>query len=215
MTSLLIITGPTAGLGKALATIAIRDNQRVLLVGRNLKDKLDDLILPEREHYIEVDFAFPTDCASIFDSFDFSSFSEINLVLNAATILPLEQIAKLDFTDFELGFNVNFLSQVALVKSLLSNLDLAMTKLGIINVTTGATTRVIDGWSCYSSSKAALEIFLGHLAVELPALIIQSFEPGVFESKIQVQIRSSLGHHQSDATLPNPMDVAQILYDRI
>jgi benzil reductase ((S)-benzoin forming) len=215
MSSLLIITGPTSGLGKALAKIAIEENQRVLLVGRNIKEKLDDLILTEQNDYLEVDFATPGACISIFDSSDFSSYSEVNLVLNAGTILPLAQITKLDFTDYTLGFNVNFLSQVALVKSLLSKLNLAKVKLGIINVTTGATVRVIDGWSCYSSSKAAFEIFLSHLEVEMPALKIQSFEPGVFESKIQEQIRFSSGKNQGEGNLPSPEQVAQILFKRI
>jgi NADP-dependent 3-hydroxy acid dehydrogenase YdfG len=180
-----------------------------------MKEKLVDLIPTEQKDYIEVDFSIPQDCISIFDSSDFSGYSEINLVLNAGTILPLAQITKLDFTDYMLGFNVNFLSQVALVKSLLSKLNLAQVKLGIINVTTGATTRVIDGWSCYSSSKAAFEIFLRHLAVEMPALKIQSFEPGVFESKIQEKIRFSLGESECEANLPSPEQVAQILLKRI
>ena len=215
MTSLLIITGPTSGLGRALTTIAVEEHQRVLLIGRNIKEKLVDLIPTEQNDFIEVDFSIPQECISIFESHDFSEFSEINLVLNAGTILPLEQITKLDFTDYTLGFNVNFLSQVALVKSLLSKLNLSKVKLGIINITTGATTRVIDGWSCYSSSKAAFEIFLRHLAVEVPALKIQSFEPGVFESKIQEQIRFSLGESASETNLPSPEQVAQILFKRI
>lgn len=215
MTSLLIITGPTSGLGKALARIAIEEDQRVLLVGRNIKEKLGDLFISERHDYLEVDFSIPRNCISIFDSSDFSGYSEINLVLNAGTIQPIAPIEESDFTEYTLGFNVNFLSQVALVKSLLTNLNLAKATLRIINVTTGATARVIDGWSCYSSSKAAFEIFLSHLAIEMPALTIQSFEPGVFESKIQEQIRLSLGQNQGDSTLPSPEQIAQVLFKRL
>ena len=211
MKRLLIITGPTSGLGKELSKIAIKENREILFIGRDTKEKLPTSFLSGKNNYIEIDFGNPDRCISLFSSINFSSYSDIDLVLNAGTIMPIAQILELDFEEFVTCININFLSQVALVKSLLANLDLTRINLGIVNVTTGATSRVIDGWSSYSVSKAALAKFLSHLGIERPEIKIQSFEPGVFESKIQEQIRSSLGQSRVESNLPSAEKVAQIL----
>ena len=215
MKKLLIITGPTSGLGKELSRIAIEEKREILLVGRNIKEKLPDSLLSGENRFVEIDFGYPEKCISLFSSIDFSSYSNVDLVLNAGTIMPIAQIQELDFEEFSRCLDINFLSQVALVKSLLSTLDLGKTSLRITNVTTGAATQVIDGWSCYSISKAAFAMFLNHLEAELPEIEIQSFEPGVFDSKIQEQIRNSLGQQLVESILPSAEKVAQALYKRI
>jgi NAD(P)-dependent dehydrogenase (short-subunit alcohol dehydrogenase family) len=129
--------------------------------------------------------------------------------------MDFEDEDEMDFEEFSKCLDINLLSQVALVKSLLANLSLSKTNLGIIHVSTGATSRVIDGWSSYSISKAAFAMFLTHLKAELPGVNIQSFEPGVFESKIQEQIRSSLGQQQVEIALPSAEKAAQALFNRI
>lgn len=215
MKRLLIITGPTSGLGKALSRIAIEENREILFLGRDLKEKLPASFLSGENSYIEIDFGNPSDCISLFSSTDFSNYSDIDLVLNAGTIMPIAQILELNFEEFATCININFLSQVALIKSLLSNLDLTRINLGIVNIATGATTRIIDRWSSYSISKAALAMFLTHLEVERPEIEIQNFEPGVFESKIQEQIRYSLGQPQVESNLPSAEKVAQNLLKKL
>jgi benzil reductase ((S)-benzoin forming) len=215
MKKLLMITGPTSGLGKEISRIAIKENREILFLGRNIAEKLPASFLSGENKYLEIDFGYPKECISLFSSMDFSSYSNVDLLLNAGTIMPIAQIQEMDFEELSTCLDVNFLSQVALVKSLLANLDLGKTNLRIINVTTGATTRVINGWSCYSISKAAFAMFLNHLELELPEIEIQSFDPGVFESKIQEQIRSSLGHQCAHSLLPGPEKVAQALFKRI
>lgn len=215
MKQLLIITGPTSGLGKELTRIAIEKNREILLLGRNLKEKLPSSFVSRENNFIEIDFDNPEKCISVFNSIDLSRYSDIDLVLNAGTIMPIAQILEMNFEEFSKCLDINFLSQVALVKSLLANLDLSRTNLGIIHVSTGAISRVIDGWSSYSISKAAFAMFLTHLKFELPGVNIQSFEPGVFESKIQEQIRSSLGQQRVEKTLPSAEKAAQALFRQI
>lgn len=61
----------------------------------------------------------------------------------------------------------------------------------LVNVSSGAATNVYPGWSTYGPSKAAVDHFSRHVAVEEPGLVVHAVAPGVVDTDMQAQIRTS------------------------
>ena len=119
-------------------------------------------------------------------------------------------------------FQVNYLSAVALSQKALQNQYCNQ----ILFISSGAAKRAIAGWSQYCASKAALDIFAETLQLELNNIgrvcAIKSIAPGVVDTPMQEQIRSSeendfpqveqFRNLFQDKELTSPDEVAQKLY---
>ena len=94
----------------------------------------------------------------------------------------------------------------------------------VINVSSGAASKITDGWSLYGSSKAALDHASLHAAKEtalngMANIYIFSVAPGVIDTHMQAKIRAVSKHsfsmvdrfidlHKTNA-LDTPEQVAQ------
>lgn len=61
----------------------------------------------------------------------------------------------------------------------------------LVNISSGAATSVYPGWSTYGPTKAAVDHYSRHLAVEEPDLIVHAVAPGVVDTAMQERIRES------------------------
>lgn len=61
----------------------------------------------------------------------------------------------------------------------------------LINVSSGAATSIYEGWSIYGASKAAVDQFTRVTAAEEPDLLCYSMSPGLVDTEMQAQIRTT------------------------
>ncbi|MFL6561290.1 MAG: SDR family NAD(P)-dependent oxidoreductase [Bacillus sp. (in: firmicutes)] len=77
----------------------------------------------------------------------------------------------------------------------MSKAQLTNTTVTVINITPGAAEHPIEGWSVYCSSKAGLNMFTQTAALEQSERnsnnTIIAFSPGVMDTNMQEQIRST------------------------
>ena len=120
----------------------------------------------------------------------------LTLVNNAAVLGDIGYIGQLPAEHFARVFNVNVTAPALLMNAFLAAYAARLVPLTVLNISSGAAQRPIDGWAAYCASKAALEMLtrtaaaeqalLGHAHVRLHAL-----SPGVIDTPMQAQIRAA------------------------
>ena len=110
---------------------------------------------------------------------------------NAGTIEPISQTLETDLSDVERAMQVNFWSPLKLSKHLAIEAQQIKSKLIIINITSGAAIRPINGWLGYCVSKSAVKMALNVMEEECEYIKLYHFDPGVMDTDMQKKIRSS------------------------
>lgn len=215
MKKIVMITGVTSGLGLEFTKICLQNKKHVVIIGRQLKERLSEDLIKQSDHLIEVDLSKANSFSQKFKLPIYNEYNQIVLILNAATIDPISRIDSFILQEFQESFQVNFFANVEIITSLLKRIDLKFTELHIVLVSSGAIDKCIEGWSAYSISKSSMSGFLKHLASELPQIKVSFFEPGVFCSKIQDKIELSKGPGYRLQSLANPAEPAQVLFELI
>ncbi len=185
------ITGTSTGLGKAIAEEALADNQTVVGIGRR------HTIEADHYHPVQVDLSD----LDTTDEFSFKlpdstgSVDKIVLINNAGMIEPVKHLGKTDKGSIQKHFNVNLLAPVLLMNNFLSAFKKSGPEKVIINVSTGAAERPIDGWACYGSSKAGLnmasQVVDAEVGMDEQNCRVYALAPGIVDTPMQDTIRSA------------------------
>ena len=61
----------------------------------------------------------------------------------------------------------------------------------IVNVSSGAAHRPLEGWSAYCAGKAGLAMVTRSIQLETPGIRVFGFSPGTIDTDMQVKIRAS------------------------
>jgi 3-oxoacyl-[acyl-carrier protein] reductase len=114
------------------------------------------------------------------------------LVNNAGVIEPISEIATSDPAIWARNIQINLIGAYNVVRAVLEGM---MTSAGgsIINVSSGAAYRPLEGWSAYCAGKAALAMMTRSIALETKGrgIRIFGFSPGTIDTDMQVKIRAS------------------------
>lgn len=221
-----IITGASRGLGKALAeTILTQPDTYVTGVSRHAT------ITHERYHHQPLDLsdmlAVQNNLHKVFPAFP--NAASITLINNAGVLGEIGYIGEVPNEHFEFVFDVNVVAPAMLMNTFLRTYAGQQVPRTILNISSGAAQRAVDGWAAYSASKAALDALSRTAQKEQDlrgtGIRIRSVSPGVIDTAMQEHIRTAAEHNFSEATqfermhaegaLVKAEDVAGIILDQL
>lgn len=203
-----IITGVSKGLGESLAQQVLKPGNTVVSLSRRENVKLSQQAEESGVTY----FFYPCDLnqpneiidvtAKIIKDFTFSESGKIVLINNAGVVEPIKRIGQADALELAQNIQVNLTAPLLLSNWFLQAFASVPAEKIIVNVSSGAAQHPYDGWVAYCSSKAGMDMLTRAVALEQeqvdhPAKVI-SFSPGVMDTEMQGQIRSSDQAHFSN-----------------
>ena len=114
------------------------------------------------------------------------------LINNAGVIEPIATIAASDPAEWARNIQINLVGAYNPVRALLARM-IAAGGGTIVNVSSGAATRPLQGWSAYCSAKAGLAMLTRVVMLEnhQHGIRVFGFQPGTTDTDMQVTIRAS------------------------
>jgi benzil reductase ((S)-benzoin forming) len=190
---LFIITGSTKGIGKALVETLLKDKRNLVIGIARTEIAMED----PNYRFVQVDlFNTPLSQEEVQEIFPEGEFEKIVLVNNAGWIGQIGYIGELDLNAYQRLYHLNVLAPVFLMNEFAKRYreNLHQERV-VINISSGAARKAIDGWSGYGSTKAALNL-ISQIAQEEANLTgsgIRFFAlaPGVVDTEMQATIRQS------------------------
>lgn len=175
-----LITGASAGFGRALAGALAERGWQLVIDARNadrlaaVAAALPDGALVRAVPGDVADAAHRAELARVV-----AELPGLDLLVNNASTLgetPLPQLANARLDQLEHAYQVNLIGPLGLIQLLLP--ALLRSSGAVVNLSSDAAVADYQGWGGYGSSKAALDQLTRTLAAEEPALRWYSFDPG-------------------------------------
>src|SRR4051812_35844284 len=173
-----LITGASAGLGRALAETLNRRGWRLVVDARDA-DRLAAAVAalphPDLVTAVPGDVADPVHRRALADAIG----PRLDLLVANASALgpsPLPRLADLPAEEFARILATNTVAPLALVQLLLPAVRAARGR--VVAVSSDAAVEAYEGWGGYGASKAALDHVAAVLAVEEPGLHVSAVAPG-------------------------------------
>lgn len=188
MKTLFVITGTTRGLGEAFFKLLYRDNI-LITINRN-KINYDD-------HNVNITIDLSNITLNNLQEFEkillkklVENIKEVIFINNAFTLGKLSKIDELQNQDILNAINTNFVSSFLLIKSFINKTKTLTLNKKILNISSGAAHKSIDGWSLYCSTKSAMEMVMNSISLEYPDFTCLNIDPGVMNTEMQANIRN-------------------------
>lgn len=230
---LAIVTGVSKGLGKKIAIRLMADGVAVIGVSRS-----DEVDLHETAKQMDVlyehvavdltkEMAVLKVVAAAQAIVSQHDVTRLYIVNNAAMLEPVDFAYRIDVADVKDHYMINVFAPIELMGAIIRFADEIALPVCIGNVTSGAATNAIPGWSAYSSGKAAINMYTASLAAELHLANkpheVFAFSPGVMDTNMQAEIRaaneeqfpnvSMFQGYKESGRLIQPEVVADVLVD--
>lgn len=179
MSKVIFITGASSGLGKAMATYLVSKNYTVYGTSRN-PENVKDADFP----LIKMDV---TDEESIRNGVSelLSKTNRIDVLINNAGIGITGSLEEIPISEMEKSFSTNFYGPILVARAVLPTMRAQKSGL-IINITSIAGYMGLPYRGIYSATKAALEIAMEAMRIELTPFNIKmtNVAPGDFATNI-------------------------------
>lgn len=188
---ILIITGANRGLGKAIADIALKDDDAFIISLSRSLDKGHEGISKNKLAFIKTDLS---------KNFSEKFLATVNKNLipesvlyffsNAGIVLPISKAGEFEKGEAETSIKVNVHYPVNLINLLLKKIT--ANKIILVNISSGAGINPVAHWSLYCASKAFMKMFFKVLAEENKEndrLEFYDIDPGVMDTAMQQNIR--------------------------
>lgn len=191
---MIIVTGVSRGLGKAIVEQFLSEGKKVTGIGRSHSFEHENF------SFLECDLSNLEEVEQLkFPQFEVP----VTLINNAGIIGNIRRIS----SEYQSGFadvmNVNLIAPSILLKKIY---DKVVNKddFTLVNISSGAANRFIPAWSEYCSSKAALNRYTESFLIEEKELgrnpKIYCVAPGVIDTDMQGEIRNSDSNEFSGKT---------------
>ncbi len=223
-----IITGGGRGIGAVTAALLARAGASVVLSARS-GEEIDAVAAQiQREGGKALAVAGDISDAEQVEEVVETALTQYDrvdiLVNNAGIIWPIEEAAYADADEWIYNIHVNLIAPYVMARNVLPvMLDQGYGR--ILNITSGAATHVIPGWSAYCTAKAGLNMMTQALAAEVAesGVRINAFSPGMVDTEMQADVRSvdpdesgfdyqRFHEAYERGQLRSPDDVARMIY---
>jgi NAD(P)-dependent dehydrogenase (short-subunit alcohol dehydrogenase family) len=188
-----LVTGASRGLGEGAARALAAAGASVMLVARDGKlaaEVAGALAGPAEGRACDVsDFAAVQSLVTQTEA----SLGAIDILVNNAGVIdPIAEVATSDPKAWADNISINLTGAYYVLRAVLPG----MLERGggtIVNVSSGAAYRPLEGWSAYCSGKAGLAMLTRAVALETAGkgIRIFGFSPGTIDTDMQVKIRAS------------------------
>lgn len=216
---MIVITGASSGIGKALAETYLRQGQKVIGISRtnSIEHQLFDFIPCDLTKIEEIKILLQK--LPVY----FEPHERVTLINNAGIIGDIKISKALALEHYLNVANINIVALQALSSLALKTLDAHQLN-AIVNISSGAGRRAIPSWSAYCASKAAVDLFSETIKAELleqgnEHTKVYALAPGVVDTQMQNHIRntnesdfssfSNFKKLKNENNLKSPEDVAQ------
>lgn len=189
----IIITGASRGIGEATAHALASHGAKVILTGRD-KATLQTV----------AGAAGSTAEAHVCDMADYEAFATLveatrrrhgrldALVNNAGILDPIATIVDSDPAVWARNIQTNLVGAYNAIRAVLPGM-IGAGGGSIVNLSSGAAIRPLEGWSAYCAAKAGLHMLTRAVALETEGkgIRIFGFQPGMTDTYMHVQVRAS------------------------
>lgn len=189
---LTLVTGASRGIGRAAVNELLQRGRTVLGVARSAAAIEHDRYTHARVDLADLE-AVEQFCAGLLTE-RLREASSVDLVQNAGSLDPMGPYGDLAAADLERALRVAVIGPHRIAATCLRE---GRGRLRVLQVSSGAATRAIPGWTAYCTGKAALEMLGRCLAADAEAYAalaerrvqVLSWAPGVVDTRMQEEIR--------------------------
>lgn len=184
---MVIITGTSKGIGKAIAENYLSLGEKVVGIGRN------HTISHPGYSSVHCDLSDP----GLVEQLSFSDLNneEVVFIHNAGILGKVDYFEKLDPQEIAKVMQVNLFSGAVILQKLLQQLPKTSSFKSVF-ISSGAGKNPIASWASYCASKAAVDLFCQTIQLEEQQLGRTGFQclsvaPGVVDTDMQANIRNT------------------------
>ena len=122
----------------------------------------------------------------------FAEIGRVDVLFNCAGFVHSGSILEMKDGDLDFAFNLNVRAMIRTIRAVLPGM-LERGRGDIVNVSSGAALRPLEGWSAYCAGKAGLAMLTRSIDLEHRAggIRVFGFQPGTTDTDMQVAIRAS------------------------
>lgn len=206
--TIVIVTGATSGIGKAISEQLIESNAKLILLGRDFSKVGDRLHENENCLHYKIDLTDHQQIMEFTKSIK-SKFSKIDFLIHSAGILVSGDMEKVDIASLDRHYLINCRAPYLLTQQLLPEIKTARGTIVFLNSTAGL--RTWEGLGQYSASKFALKAVADSLRLELmhDHVNVLSVYPASTASPMQESFRKGSGNAYDPEMFMQPEDVAE------
>jgi len=180
-----IVTGVSRGLGKAIVEELLKNNEKVIGIGRTHSLNHSNF------SFFECDLSQPEEIKQL----KFPKFSDkVTLINNAGVLGNIKRLSDQSKSDLQEVLNVNVTSPLILLQQIYSSVK-DKNNFTLVNISSGAANRAIPSWAGYCASKAALNMLTETFYLEELEKgnhpTVYAVSPGVIDTDMQVKIRNA------------------------
>jgi NAD(P)-dependent dehydrogenase (short-subunit alcohol dehydrogenase family) len=185
-----LVTGASRGIGRAIAIAICEAGGHVAITARSHEGLKETAKATGGALIIPADACDATAIKGVVDEV-INHYGRIDgLVNNAGIIEPISRLEAAEPTAWSETLNLNLIAPTIFSK--LSLPYLRENKGAIINVSSGAAHRPLEGWAAYCASKAGLFMLTKALHLEEGSAVdVYGVMPGTVDTEMQALIRSS------------------------
>ncbi len=192
----IIVTGASRGIGAAAAAALAKEGATLILIARD-SNRLAEVALPLARaggtvlsRGCDVS-SYASMRALVAETEDRFGHVDV-LVNNAGVIEPITSVAESDPEAWARNIQINLTGAYYGIRAVLPGM-IAAGGGTIINVSSGAAIRPLEGWSAYCTGKAGVHMLTRAVALENidKGIRIFGFQPGTTDTDMQVIIRAS------------------------
>lgn len=193
-----LVTGASRGLGAAIVTCLSVAGHKVLATARG-ESALNELWSQDPNVVIHCcDLRDPRQAEILLER-AVKEFGALDgLVNNAGVISPIAPLADCDPEDWAQAIAINLTAPAILMRAAIPYLTVSSGR--VVNISSGAATKVVQAWGAYCASKAGLLHLTSICAAEYPEVAFFSLRPGTIDTEMQGEIRDSKGMTEADLT---------------